>query len=312
MLQKWNCKNSSYKINLDRLEVTCFYPDGLISFRRFIFQNLNSQNFETFVVKNFETNKSVYKHNYQIDLIDKDGKENDVFGWLFFGSNQQTRQNVYISVANSMLYNDKMLNALFDVTTKLNLGFLWFSRIDIALDSTDNLGQILFEVFRHNHFTDFAGKEKEYNVVINNRKRKFNERDNKDLIFLCPNPSRENPLGEIQFLIKNSYGGELKTYDKAKEVKEQSKYKKYTLFSGSDKCFRCELSFVGLKAVREIFGELKFDAIRNDNLKTLFDKAFKRFVYVSYTGKNRKTIQENPFDFYDSVYKNFGKLKKNS
>ena len=310
MLQKWNCKNSIYKINLDRLEVTCSYPDGLIPFRKFIVSNLNSQNFETFVVKNYETVKSVYKYVYQIDLINEDGKENDVFGWIFWGSNQQTRQNIYINVANSMLYNDKMLNALFDVMNRLNLGFLWYSRVDIALDSTDNLGQILFDVFAHGSFTDFTGKEKEYNVVINNRKRKWTDRNNKDLKIMCPNPSRENPFEEIQFLIKNSYGGELKTYDKAKEVKEQSKYKKYTLFSGSDKCFRLELSFVGLKAVREIFGELKFDAIRNDNLKTLFDKAFKRFFYISYTGKNRKTIQENPFEFYDSVYKNFGKLKK--
>ena len=299
MLQKWT---------LDKLEITFSYSDGLISFRKFIVSNLNSQNFETFVVRNFETTKSVYKHIYQINTIDEDKEV--VFGWLFFGSNQQTRQNIYISVANSMLYDEKMIDLLHEVKNKLHLNFLWISRIDLAYDSTDNLGQVLFDVFTHNSFTDYYGKEKKYDVVINNRKRKYNERNNKDLIFMCPNPSREDPLAEIQFLLKNSYGGELKTYDKAKEAKEQSPYKKYALFSGSDKCFRCELAFIGLKAVREVFGALSLNDIRKESIKTLFDKAFKRFFYVSYTGKKRKTTQQNPFEFYDFVYKNFGKLKE--
>lgn len=191
-------------INIDKWELA-FNFDKVT---KELLENENELSYQSFILKRI-IGQSNYKNYFEIYF------NNNLFGFLYFGSYRLNRSKLYIQVLNEMLYTNNLF-LLNDIQSKLNLEFYSNSKLDLALDFDYNIINRFYRIL----------KNKDYDFIILNKK--YGYEDEIGELLNISNGSRKNINKNKSFYINNKEKGlSLHSYNKLKEIEDNNNEKYY-------------------------------------------------------------------------------------
>lgn len=216
-----------YKMNIDKLEITYRAEDTV---REFLSKH-DKVEYDGFWLERQESRK--YEHEFAILCNDSDDTQGEfirLIGYLYFGSFNINRQNVYISYTNEALYSWTINTRAF-IEGSLCLTFLQISKLDVACDFNFNIQKQLIRVY----------KDLSYDVMICGEAMPNDEV--KGVGVYSGNNPRKRLFAKPELIISNKHKTlTMRSYNKLREINQQSG-KNYILeTSGFKKIYRMEVS----------------------------------------------------------------------
>lgn len=271
----------NFKINLDKLEFTYSASNELKEY----ISNNDVIMFDE--IKLIRQESRMYANEYAIwgcDYKQDKGIYNRLIGFLYYGSHNPNRQNIYISYLNECLYDNYMLASRFYVEEVVGLEFICISKIDIAIDFNFNIINRLYKLY----------KDSNYSLIVNRKKIENLNSTVKDVVHIAGNNSRKQPFANPTFCIHNDNNSlSLKAYNKTNEI-NQSSNKQYIIDNvGFNRLYRLEVSCANHKVIKKsldminLTDEELYSKLQDENtLISLFMNVLERLIKVQYKRKS--------------------------
>lgn len=272
----------SYKINLDKLEITYTASNELKDY----IANNDVVLFNE--LKLIKQESRMYTNEYAIwgsDYNkDKGGVYNRLIGFIYFGCPNPNRQNVYVSYLNECLYDNYMIASRFYIEESIGLEFKCVSKIDIAIDFNFNIINRLYKLYKNNN----------YNLIVNRKKIENLNTIVKDVVHIAGNNNRKRPFANPTFYIHNdNHSLSLKAYNKTNEI-NQSSNKQYIVDNiGFNRLYRLEVSCANHKVIKKsldminLTDEELYSKLQDETtLILLFMNILDRLIRVQYKRKS--------------------------
>lgn len=274
-------KRRKEKLGIDWLTVSYLYDQSL--FQRILNEadsviwwgEQSQENFYTFRIED-ESNEDIQMVNVVLRM-ERDGSDDRQLGTLTLHNTKKYKSRAFFSVENKALYTD-LLAYLPYVEGVLNLTFNNITRIDIALTSTYNYIDAILKSVRN-----YDGLKMYYNGrnVVNP------DETLRNFIEIYPESRRKKITPPtLVFGHKKKTGIQVRVYDKARELRENSpekiEYLNEWLDFNYDKLYRIEITLTNVQ-VREVCSrtaELMAEWEHGENLSNLVQlPAFLEYVF---------------------------------
>lgn len=267
-----------YKINIDKLEITYRAEEAV---REFLSKHDKIQ-YDGFWIERQESRK--YEHEFAILCNDNDDTQGEIIrliGYLYFGSYNPNRQDIYISYANEALYN-WLINVRAYIEGTLSLTFVKISKLDVACDFNFNIQKQLIRVY----------KDLSYDVMICGEAMPNYEV--KGVGVYAGNNPRKRLFAKPELIISNKDKTlTMKSYDKLREINQESGKKYISESTGFKKIYRIEVSCKNHKVLlptiqqigiteEDVWGQITDEKL----LFNIFNKTLNRIIRFR---KNRKS-----------------------
>lgn len=162
---------------------------------------------------------SPYKHNYRVMQLDG----YTTLGFVYYQTYLLNRDFIYLRISNKCLYSEDVWQLIQKFITDFSLQFQYVSKLDIAIDSKVDVGNILY-----NNMKD----DPSITWVVNGRK--VHDRDaTMEQIFWLASGSLNDPIKNKSLYIKQEQGLSQVAYDKTLEINERSG-KRYQIVNNSE------------------------------------------------------------------------------
>lgn len=224
-------KTDKINLNIDKLEITYYLTQEVIE----ILNGIEEIDFIDFKLirnnedSNFAINYDIMIPDYECDAFYRK------FGNIYYGSNRNFKNQIYVSIANPILYNNEDKHHIYYITESIGLEFMEINYIEIAVDTNQNLISKYSKIMKNEDYTPIIlnKKIKDMNTEISAIKNIYTG-------------TRKNPNKYKSVYLSNKEGGlVLNIYDKRKEIHDNSDIKNYIIedgeFSKSDKIIRYEI-----------------------------------------------------------------------
>lgn len=181
------------------------------------------------------------------DYDEEHGEAERPIGSLYFGSPNPNRQYIYLLFENAALYDDYLLASRFYIESVLGLEFLRVSKIDVAADFNFNVVSRFYRLF----------KDPDYDLIINGKKVADFWTTIPEVLHIAGNTNRKRPFAHHMPVVKNANGSMLmRTYDKSKEIEEESGKEYIRENAGFNRLYRLEVSLGSHKVVKKVLDTL--------------------------------------------------------
>lgn len=282
-----------FSINLDRLELTYEKNEPL---QMFLSDNTINE-FQFDALRLIRENSRMYSHEFIVYCSDYDEKLGVIegpIGHLHFGSPNPNRPYIYFVYDNAALYSDYLLASRFYLEEALGLEFLRVSKCDVAVDFNFNVVNRFYRLF----------KNPDYDLIVNGEKVKGMKCKVRDVLHIAGNTTRQRPFAHHTPVIKNADSSMLvRTYDKGKEIDEESGKEYIREKAGFKKLYRIEVSLVCHRVIKKVLDRLDLTDerfyVRLQDEKTLiafFRVALNSLVRVSRKRKSMSVLEPMLFD----------------
>lgn len=229
--------------NIDKLELTYSLTDYKKTFystrdTEIVLGNQND-------IKLKRNLKATNSYSVMFDVTCKKKK----IGSFFFGSSRSIRQNAYILVDNTLLYNGG-LQLLPYVECSLGLVFKKISKLDVCLDTDVNVQKMFYKLLRDPNET----------IVVNGKSIRDRSQPLDSILYIskgCLNNLHK--VKTLEVICKNRKNL-LRVYDKHNEI-ETTSHKEYITQAhgfGKNRLYRMEISLGGCKAITKAFEDICF------------------------------------------------------
>lgn len=239
-------KNYKGVISLDRLELTYESNESL----KLVLSDTEESEFVFGQLRLVREQSRLYSHEFLIlgsDYDEEHGETERSIGSLYFGSPNPNRQYIYLLFENAALYDDYLLASRFYVESVLGLEFLRVSKIDIAADFNFNVVNRFYRLF----------KNPDYDLIINGKKVADIRTNIPEVLHIAGNTNRKRPFAHHMPVVKNANGNMLmRTYDKSKEIEEESGKEYIREKAGFNRLYRLEVSLGSHKVVKKVLDTL--------------------------------------------------------
>lgn len=239
-------KNYKGVISLDRLELTYESNESL----KLVLSDTEESEFVFGQLRLVREQSRLYSHEFLIlgsDYDEEHGETERSIGSLYFGSPNPNRQYIYLLFENAALYDDYLLASRFYVESVLGLEFLRVSKIDIAADFNFNVVNRFYRLF----------KNPDYDLIINGKKVADIRTNIPEVLHIAGNTNRKRPFAHHMPVVKNANGNMLmRTYDKSKEIEEESGKEYIREKAGFNRLYRLEVSLGSHKVVKKVLDSL--------------------------------------------------------
>lgn len=233
-------------INVDRLEITYEINESL----KLVLSDTEESELVFGNLRLVREQSRLYTHEFLImgtDYDEEHGEAERPIGTLYFGSPNPNRQYIYLLFENAALYDEYLLASRFYVESVLGLEFLRVSKIDVAVDFNFNVVNRFYRLF----------KDPDYDLIINGKKVADIRTTIPEVMHIAGNTNWKRPFAHHTPVVKNANGNMLmRTYDKSKEIEEESSKEYIRENVGFNRLYRLETSLGSHKVVKKVLDTL--------------------------------------------------------
>lgn len=273
----------TYQVSIDKVEITYTATDTM---KKYLSDKDVYQFGEHNEIILRRSESRYYKNEFVIwckDWNESEGHFKRILGYLYFGSFNRNRQNIYITYENSALYS-WILSSRYYVEEILQLDFIQISKFDICIDFNFNIEKHLIRQY----------KDPSYELIVNGKVA--NDKAVYGIGFLSYWNPRHRIFANPEMIAKNGQSTlTMKTYNKKKEIEQESgKYYILTKTGFHSVLYRVEMACKNHKVLKKTLDSLQMsdlDLYTNFENEEILIKVFMHLLdRVIHLRKKRKKL----------------------